>query len=636
MKIASIHIRNFRAIADQTIDLGAYTCFVGANGAGKSTILEALNLFFSEGQWTSGASKGVTAQDFHLGRTGEPIRITVIFDDLSEEAAAALSHYVRQEQLAVTLEVAYGEGGNAQHRYYGERLGMAAFASFFDSAKSGAAAQALKDLYAGLRGSYPNLPNATSKAAMSDQLRAYEEANPDECTMLESDDDFYGARGRGKLDPYVQWVYVPAVKDVTEEGAEAKNTALGKLVERTVRTKINFDQDIENLQKQALEGYQSILSANQNSLSELENSLQRRLEGIAYSSARVRVEWQYDPAKSVSVQHPLAAIQAGDGEFLSDLSRVGHGLQRSYLLALLQELAESDAESSPTLLLGVEEPELYQHPPQARHLVDVFEKLCDGNTQVLVTTHSPLFVRGRGFEKTRVVRADPQNGSSVSALQYENLFQRITDARGKHIPQPTNALIAKVHQLLQPRAAELFFTKVPVLVEGLEDASYITAYLHLSGKWEDFCRLGCQLIPVYGKSNLIQSTAIAIEFGIPAFVIFDGDGDAKEQYRPQHEKDNNALLLLLGSTAPTFPPEHVVATNHAIWKDNIGEAVKAELQEDYEAHLQRTRASFGHEKHLDKNDLFIAELLNSAFEAGWCSEILERLCKAILEFARRA
>jgi len=49
---------------------------------------------------------------------------------------------------------------------------------------------------------------------------------------------------------------------------------------------------------------------------------------------------------------------------------MGHGLQRSYLLALLQELAGSEAPNAPTLILGCEEPELYQHPPQARHLAD--------------------------------------------------------------------------------------------------------------------------------------------------------------------------------------------------------------------------------------------------------------------------
>lgn len=65
--------------------------------------------------------------------------------------------------------------------------------------------------------------------------------------------------------------------------------------------------------------------------------------------------WQSDPNKSVSIQQPLAGIKTGEGDFIGSLSRMGHGLQRSYLLALLQELANSEAPDAPTLILGCEE-----------------------------------------------------------------------------------------------------------------------------------------------------------------------------------------------------------------------------------------------------------------------------------------
>lgn len=61
----------------------------------------------------------------------------------------------------------------------------------------------------------------------------------------------------------------------------------------------------------------------------------------------------------------------------------------------------------------------------------------------------------------------------------------------------------------------MFFAGAPVLVEGLEDVSYITTELHLSGQWSEFRRLGCHLIPVNGKDKLIQPLAIALELGFP-------------------------------------------------------------------------------------------------------------------------
>lgn len=50
MKIKNIRIKNFRGYMQETIiDFNDLTVFVGRNDAGKSTILEALDLFFNDG-----------------------------------------------------------------------------------------------------------------------------------------------------------------------------------------------------------------------------------------------------------------------------------------------------------------------------------------------------------------------------------------------------------------------------------------------------------------------------------------------------------------------------------------------------------------------------------------------------------
>ena len=47
LKIKKIGIKNFRSIENVSIDCSNITTFVGANDAGKSNILRALNLFFN-------------------------------------------------------------------------------------------------------------------------------------------------------------------------------------------------------------------------------------------------------------------------------------------------------------------------------------------------------------------------------------------------------------------------------------------------------------------------------------------------------------------------------------------------------------------------------------------------------------
>lgn len=48
MKLQSIHVRNFKAIVDsKTVKLGALTAFIGHNGSGKSSLVEALETYQS-------------------------------------------------------------------------------------------------------------------------------------------------------------------------------------------------------------------------------------------------------------------------------------------------------------------------------------------------------------------------------------------------------------------------------------------------------------------------------------------------------------------------------------------------------------------------------------------------------------
>lgn len=636
MKIKSIRIENFRSFQDETIALSRYSCFVGPNGAGKSTVLAALNVFFQERAAATDISKLVD-EDYFRKDTAHPARITLTFDDLDQRAREELAAYVRQDELVVTAEAVFDNAtGVGAVRHYGQRLGMGQFRAFFEADKAGAKAPELTQIYDGLRAQIAELPNARSKDDKAQALRDYEAVHHEQCVLIPSTDDFYGVNSTGKLARFVQWVYVPAVKDAGEEGLEAKNTAIGKLIARAVRTRTNFDAELEALKADALGRYRDLLDRNQASLTEISQSLQRRLESWAHPNVRLGMEWLSDPNKSVVVQPPVAGIKTGEGDFLGSLARMGHGLQRSYLLALLQELAGSDAPNAPTLILGCEEPELYQHPPQARHLADVFGELATCNNQILVTTHSPLFVSGDGFENTRFVQRHSANaGSRVRALAFANLCARVRAARNEDLNRPTEGLVAKIHQALQRGIAEMFFARVPILVEGLEDVSYITTELHLGGQWTEFRRLGCHLIPVNGKDKLVQPLAIAAELGLPAFVVFDADGNKESpSERGRHERDNRALISLVDQAYAPFPDAPIFGTNHAIWPTNLGDMVKSDFAEHYDSLVNAARVRYGQEGGLEKHDLFIADWVAAGRQAGHASATLQRVCKVILDFAR--
>ena len=84
MKIRKLRLANFRCYKEEiTVDLNDLNVFVGKNDIGKSTILEALDIFFNENKGVIKIDKDdVNKKAKDEGNT--EIRITIVFEDLPE------------------------------------------------------------------------------------------------------------------------------------------------------------------------------------------------------------------------------------------------------------------------------------------------------------------------------------------------------------------------------------------------------------------------------------------------------------------------------------------------------------------------------------------------------------------------
>lgn len=634
MKIESVRIRNFRAIKDETITFGNYTCLLGANGAGKSTILHALNIFFRESANVVTNTTRLEQEDFHQSNVDEPIEITVTFVELSPAAQQDLSHYFRNGKLIVTAIARFDAAANgAEVVQYGERLVMESFKEFFSQKKAGAPIAEQRAIYRRLQQTVSALPDESTSAKMEEALRSHEEAHPADCAPERSSELFYGfTKGTNKLKPFVEWVYVPAVKDASTEQSEGRNSALGLILQRTVRNRMNFDDEVAKIRDAALEQYGKLLQDQQTHLEDLSTRLTTRLEEWARPGVRVAVRWHQDSDKSVQIAPPQARLDGGDEGFLGSISRLGHGLQRSYLMALLQELAESDDSRRPTLILGIEEPELYQHPPQARHLSEVLQRLSDANTQVLITTHSPLFVPADALESVRLVRkaANPDRTEIISC-SYSDLTKEVQQAE-KEIRGAT--VLLQIRRVLSPAVSEMFFAPRLVLVESEEDVGYIATYMRLFGRWSDFRQRGIHFLPCGRKSNLLRPLAIANQLRIPTFLVFDGDSATSNPvHLKTHEVENGRLLALVGrpNDAP-IPSANVWGDRFVMWQTEIGDAVEADFAKtDWEAAGQQARKLLNNPASANKNPMFVAARMRALFDAGHKSATLDRLCTDILQ-----
>lgn len=633
MKLESVRIQNFRAFKDETIQFDNYNCIVGPNGAGKSTVINALNVFFRQHKDSKTDLSKLSADDFHHKNTADPISITVTFKDLSDEAKIDLADYVRQEKLVVTAKAEYDEGTErAEVKQFGNRLGMNEFKVWFEAEKSKTPAKELKDIFSKLREAWPGISAASSKADMASALNEFEASNPESCSLIPSEDQFYGvSKGTNRLAPHIQWVFVSASKDFSEEAEESKNSALGQLLSRAIRAKVNFTQKVSGLKEGVQRSYQEMLDEEQEVLANISDSLEGKLKLWANPSATAKVLWKNDAEKSIKIEEPLAHIQIGEKGFESELARFGHGMQRSYLLTLLQELADLDNENSPTLIMAIEEPELYQHPPQARYLSEVLQELSRDQSQIILCSHSPHFIPGDDFHNVRVVRESGVPAcSAVSSLKYDALASELEKAGEK--PVKESGMVAKLYPALRPEISEMFFSKRLVLVEGVEDVAYITSYIQLMDRHNDFRRSGYHIIPVGGKNELIKPLAIAKLLDIEVFVVCDADTDkAKGAEVEKHKKDNAAILHLLGhDKSEKWPDYDVKKHNLRMWKTNITTTVGPELGEQWKQHVDQAAAYYGNAGGLSKNPLAVSRALESAWDSGLRSEALQDLVDEML------
>ena len=514
-------------------------------------------------------------------------------------------------------------------------MGFEGFKQYFEADKSGAAAADLKNIYSGFQNVFPELPSAKTKQDMANALRHYESQHPGRCALIPSEDQFYGAsKGTSRLAPHVQWVFISADKDVSEESDETKNSALGQLLARTIRSKVNFAEKVSKLRDDIRRDYQAILDGEQPLLDELSVSLGIRLKNWAHPNATAQILWKQDPDKSVKVEEPWAYIKLGERGFEGDLTRFGHGLQRSYLLTLLQVLSEVDDANAPTLIMGIEEPEIYQHPPQAKYLAEVMHDLSEAGSQVIVCSHSPLFIPCDHFESIRIVREKGTPAASyVSQLTYKDLSQCLKDAGQKHLKEA--GMLAKLYPALNPVINEMFFCKTLILVEGIEDVSYLTAYLMLNGKIKDFRKHGCHIVPVGGKSEIVKPLSMAKLLDIPVYVVCDADTNKeRESEITKHKIDNKAILKLLGHDAVNeWPTETIRLSNLTMWQSNITDFIENEIGTEWNKYVDKSAAYYGNPGGLQKNPLAVSHALEAAWNDGLKSSSLVKLVEDIVAFA---
>lgn len=596
MQLERARIKNFRSLRDIEVCFGAHTAFIGGNGAGKSSILKAIEKFYS-------TSKSCDADDFFGRDLGQPIEIELTFHQLNDQEAASFEGRVRDGRLVVTRIF---DGGASNGRYHGVVPQIPDFVAI----RSQSAATPKRAAYNALRENnplYAELPNAGSAAAVDQALLDWEATHPADLVLLPDDGQFFGFQNnsRGKLQRHTSFVFIPAVREASVDAADGKTSVIGKLLELLVRSQILQRPDVQAFKAQMTEAYQALVSAeNMPELGTLAGTLTADLRGL-YQDAEVALNWR--EIGEMPVPLPMADVFLKDDGFGGPVDRQGHGLQRAFIFTLLQHLArtavpdadDADAEDggggapdgpvvaqAPTLILAIEEPELYQHPTKQRHLAEVLRGLSSGtlpgvqgHTQIIFGSHSPMFISMGKADEIRLTRRSPCSDSafkqcSLQALDLGVVAQKLE--RGWDKPAGSysaQTLMPRLH-ILGAELAEGFFANGVILVEGRSDKAALTATARMLGV--NFEAAGVAILSAEGKANLDRPYVIFRELGIPTFLLWDCD-----QHLPEAKRTPATDLALSKLAKPdqvfdAAPTDDLVSDCYA----HFGKTLEHRLNED--------------------------------------------------------
>ncbi len=426
MKIKRMCITNFRGYRERTeIKFDDITVFVGRNDIGKSTILEALDLFFNDGKGTIKYDKG----DICVSGDPNEYTISVEFSDIPEKVVLDSSYEtVLAEEFLLTqdgtLEVV--------KKFNGAKNTKTFIKALHPSNPKCNALHAMKktDLKAVLKEEGIACDNQNVNAIMR---KAIWERFQDNLELEDTEIDV--ASGEGAKEIWDKLAMVMPVYSLFQ--SDRQNNDNDKEVQDPLKLAVTqFFQDAEiqetlkGVAEKVEEKLKEVASRTLEKIKEMDPTVASSLNPSIPPSESLK--WAEVFTKSVSI--------TSDGDI--PINKRGSGVKRLVLLNFFRAEAERrQAERNNVgIIYALEEPETSQHFANQRLLIDALINLSKSeNTQVILTTHSGIIVKGidanniriisreKGESKVTLAQKGVLNSTSLDEINY-TVFGEITEA----------------------------------------------------------------------------------------------------------------------------------------------------------------------------------------------------------------
>ena len=491
MKLVKLKLRNFRGYKNETIiNIDSITALIGKNDAGKSTILEALEIFFN--------NKVVVCEkeDLSINADDNSIYISCIFNSLPDNVTIDASSVTD-----IGSENLLNDDGELE------------------------ILKSFKCTSAKPKPITKIICNHPGDEGYSDLLQLKQADLKKRAKELNVPSEDYDARSnvsiRRAILKYYRGEYKLSEIEVDKEDVKKIYSSLEQFLPvyalfQSDRNSSDSDKEVTDPMSIAVS---QALSDLQSEIEKIKSEVKKKAIETAERTLLKLKEMDEELANSLIPEFKsepkfdsLFKLSINSDNNIS-INKRGSGVRRLILLNFFRSEAERkliENEKNKSIIYAFEEPETSQHPSHQKMLIDSFLKLSNrDNTQVLLTTHTPALGGMLPVSSLRFI--DKQNGITTVCRGEGETLEKIVAALGV-LPEPISPL-----------------TKAIILVEGKTDVIFLTHLcrrLKESGEIEKtFEEAGITILPTGGCDNLKTwvTTRTINKFGLPFGIFLDSD-----------------------------------------------------------------------------------------------------------------
>jgi len=487
MRLVQLRISNFRCFKEEVVvDLGELTVLIGKNDSGKSSIFDALEIFFN----------GVPEKDdVCVHGSDTKVSISCVFDNLPKQLVIDELH-----PTDLATEYLLNQDGKLE------------IVKSFNCSGSGKVKAA--SVYA--RASHPTADKYNDLLTLTN-ARLKQRAKELGVDVTNVNQTINTGLRRAI------WAHSPDLQCRTEN-IELKSEAAEKIWDQLKKhlpvfalfksDRPSTDQDGEAQDPMKL-AIKEAIKKQETMLNEIAEKVKEEVQEIANRTVEKIREMNPALAKQLTPRVTnknwdslFSVTLTGDEDI--PINKRGSGTRRLVLLNFFRAEAEKEAEGKGAgVIYAIEEPETSQHPNNQKMLIDAFEDLSNQvDCQVFLTTHNPILARR--FTQASLRYVTLQNGQPViHDGRADQTLSEITDTLG----------------VLPDHNIKVFFG-----VEGRNDIMFLTAISKILhdvgenipdlGKAEDDGQL--VFVPMGGSSLDLWVSRLA-KLNRPEFYLIDRD-----------------------------------------------------------------------------------------------------------------